>query len=269
MRVTIFIMSDLWRPSSRKRILCLMEISGLTSLVTGASRRIGRTISLALAEAGSNLVIHYHNSSSEAEALAGEIRSMGRKVWLSRHNLADSEATSDWFESISGKVGGIDILVNSASEYLKDSYENLNPEKLCRSMALHLCSPVAMIRSMQQSGRVGTIVNILDTRVVSGDMAHVSYHLGKSALFTATSELALKMAPKLRINAVAPGIILPPEGQDESWLERLKTTTPLQVYGNPRDVADAVLYLCRADFVTGQTLFVDGGRHLKGMRHEL
>lgn len=193
---------------------------------------------------------------------------MGRKAWVSGHDLADSDRTGEWFDTLSAQIGGIDILVNSASEYCEDRYDELDARKLSRSMAIHFLSPLVMMRSMYRSGREGSVVNILDTRAVDRDPLHASYHLGKNALHTATLELAAEMAPTLRINGVAPGLILPPEGQDENWLERLKKTNPMDSYGDPDDVAEAVLYLCTAEFVTGQTIFVDGGRHLKGLGHE-
>ncbi len=107
-------------------------------------------------------------------------------------------------------------------------------------------------------------MNILDTRVADRDPAHSAYHLGKRGLYTLTRDLAVEMAPTLRINAVAPGVILPPPGTDETWIERLKSTNPLLERGTVKDVCDAVLYLLGAGFVTGQVIFVDGGRHLKG-----
>ena len=117
---------------------------------------------------------------------------------------------------------------------------------------------------MSESNQNGSVVNILDTRIADQDPSHAAYHMAKRGLFTLTRDLAIEMAPKLRINGVAPGVILPPDGKDESWIEKLKSTNPLQDRGSADDVADAVMYLIKADFVTGQIIYVDGGRHLKG-----
>ncbi len=246
-----------------------MDLKGRKVLITGASRRIGRSLAATLAKAGADILVHYHRSDEEAEDLVRVIQQMGRNAWLVNHDLADSGKTAEWFEEVSRKVDGIDLLVNSASEYREDSYDGMNADSISRSMAIHFLSPLQMIwrmyRDKQQRGEQGSVVNILDTRAAGRDSRHASYHVGKRALYMATRELALEMAPTMRINAVAPGLILPPEGKDETWLEGLKGTNPLQSYGNPKEIADAVLYLCQAGFVTGQTIFVDGGRHLKGL----
>ena len=243
-----------------------MEISGLTALVTGAGRRIGRSIALALARAGADLVVHYHSSETEASSLADEIRSIGRKAWTEKQNLEEPERSEQWFRALSEQSGGIDILVNSASAFPEDNYRNIDADSLRRSMALHFLSPLMFTRSMAERG--GVVVNILDTRAADIDPQHVSYHHGKCALARATREMALEFAPALRVNAVAPGLILPPEGRGEEWVEKLKSTNPLNDRGRCSDVADAVLFLCRADFITGQTVYVDGGRHLKGRSND-
>jgi NAD(P)-dependent dehydrogenase (short-subunit alcohol dehydrogenase family) len=162
------------------------------------------------------------------------------------------------------ECGGIDILVNSASEYPEGDYRSLDAGTLGRSMAIHVLSPAAMIRVMHQQGTEGCAVNILDTRIADRDPNHAAYHLAKRSLYTLTRDLAAEMAPLLRVNAVAPGLILPPPGMNEARAEALKSTNPMGEWGRPEDVADAVLYLAGAGFVTGQVIFVDGGRHLKG-----
>ncbi len=245
-----------------------MNLSGKTALVTGAARRIGRTIALNLATEGCDLILHFHHSEAEAVQLASEIRGMGRRCRTSRHNLENCSDTRKWFEALASDNDGIDILVNSASSYTKDRYADLDETGLNRSMAVHLLSPVAMINALYEIGRTCSIVNILDTRASGSDPAHVSYHLGKSALMKTTKEMAAEMAPRLRINGVAPGVILPPENEGEEWFKRLESSYPLETRGNIEDVAQAVLYLCKADFVTGQILYIDGGRHLKGLENE-
>lgn len=241
-----------------------MNLEGKTALVTGAARRIGKSIALLLAQQGVDVALHYHNSRNEAEEVFGEIHGMGRRCWMTSHDLSDSINTESWFRNLLSETGNLDILVNSASEFTGGGYMKMSSVELTRSMNLHVQSPLIMIRIMHETGLAGSVVNILDTRVADRDPAHSAYHLGKRGLYTLTRDLAVEMAPTLRINAVAPGVILPPTGTDETWIERLKSTNPLLERGTLKDVCDAVLYLLGAGFVTGQVIFVDGGRHLKG-----
>ncbi len=260
-------------------MLIPMNLNGKTALITGAGRRIGRVIALTLAQNGCSTALHCHKSLQETEELAAAIKETGISAQVFPQDLTRPEQLESWYASVVREIGPIDILINSASEYSRDSYSSLEAGKLQRSMALHLLSPLALIHllfnSMSSEQRNAqphsgpaacAAVNILDTRVKSADREHASYHLGKSALAAASRELALELAPAMRINAVAPGIILPPPGESPLWLEKMKLTNPLLSRGYPEDVAEAVLFLCRSDFITGQTIYVDGGRHLLGMR---
>ncbi len=250
-------------------MLQIMRFKGRTALVTGGARRLGKEIALSLARQGADIILHYFQSRQEADETAEEIRSSGRKCRLSSQNLSDTDLTGKWFENLIGEYGCPDILINSASNYSGDSYGNMIAERFQASMNLHVYSPLLLIRMMFEAGRGGTVVNLLDTRVSDRDPFHASYHLGKRGLLTITRDLASEFAPVLRINAVAPGIVLPPEGQGEEWIERLKSTNPLLERGTAQDVCDAVLFLVGARFTTGQIIFVDGGRHLKGNAYGL
>jgi NAD(P)-dependent dehydrogenase (short-subunit alcohol dehydrogenase family) len=244
-----------------------MKLKGKKALVTGGAKRIGGEISLALAGAGVDVAVHYASSESEAHNIVDAVRRLGRRSEAVRMDLSETEKIEGWFDSLMDDWDGFDILVNSASVFPEDGYGNLTGKSLGRSMAIHVLAPLVMIRAMCKTGREACAVNILDTRVVDGDPSHASYHLGKRGLFTLTKDLAVEMAPTLRVNAVAPGLILPPEGKGEDWIDRLKSTNPLGARGTAEDVADAVLYLAAAEFVTGQIVYVDGGRHLKGSRY--
>lgn len=241
-----------------------MKFEDKTALVTGGGRRIGKSIALALARSGSDIVVHYRSSAEEADSVCREIRGLGRRCWLSAHDLSDTENTETWFRELSAQTGGLDILVNSASEFTEGGYETMTGEDLNRSMSIHVLSPLIMIRMLFRAGREADVVNILDTRVADRDPIHAAYHLGKRSLFTLTRDLAVEMAPQITINAVAPGVILPPAGKDEAWIDQLKSTNPMGRRGTTDDISEAVIYLLGAGFVTGQVIFVDGGRHLKG-----
>ncbi|HNR34300.1 MAG TPA: SDR family oxidoreductase, partial [Candidatus Hydrogenedentes bacterium] len=138
------------------------------------------------------------------------------------------------------------------------------PEAFYDAVNLNALAPFLLGRCLAAQKRPGGIVNLLDARIADYDREHASYHLSKRLLFTLTRMMAVEFAPCVRVNGIAPGLILPPEGKDESYLAQLAATNPLNRYGSPDDVAEAVLYLLRSDFVTGQVIFVDGGRHMRG-----
>jgi len=230
---------------------------------------LGKEIALTLALHGADIIIHYNRSHEEAEDVAQTIREMGRKCHITSHNLKKSKETGEWFSQLIQKHGCPDILVNSASDYSENTYRNMDMGSLIDSMSIHVYSPLVMIRMMYKTVKNGSIINILDTRVVDRDPIHASYHLGKRGLLTITRDLAVEFAPEMRINAVAPGIILPPEGKGDEWIDHMKKTNPLQERGTAEDISDAVLFLSSARFTTGQIIFIDGGRYLKGNAYGL
>lgn len=241
------------------------DLAGRTALVTGAGKRIGRAISLALAEAGVNIVAHYNTSEEEALRLAEEIGTLSKvKVSRVQGNFADPGQTQGFFLRAREAAGPIHILVNSASIFPADTLAEMTAESICRNQQVNAISPFMLSRDFAAQGLEGDIVNLLDTRLVDYDSEHMSYHLSKRMLHTLMKIMAVEYAPKVKVNAVAPGLILPPEGQDESYLENLAHTNPLQRYGSPEEIAEATLFLLRANFITGQVIYVDGGRHLKG-----
>ena len=239
-----------------------MTLEGKTALVTGAAKRLGRQTALELANKGSDVIIHARNSIEEGKKVVNEIRSKGLRSELAVHDFIDSERTAAWFRSIADQYNGIDILVNSACEYRIDSYRDMKKQEFNDAMALGLLSPLAMMNVMAASQREAVIINILDARIFDQDTNHASYHLAKCSLYTLTKELALEFAPAIRVNAVAPGIILPPAQHGDEWLEKMSSSNPMQSHGKAEDVVEAILYLIQASFVTGEIIFVDGGRHL-------
>lgn len=240
------------------------SLIGKTALITGAARRLGRAIALALARAGADVVVHYHAHGNQAKAVADEIAALDRRAWTMDADLGDAVQTEALMERAIGMVGQVDILINNASIFPADTVMDMSPEALMRSVAIHAAGPLILSRRLAKQGRSGHIINLLDSRVEDYDRQHASYHLGKRMLLTLTRMLALELAPRIAVNAVAPGLILPPEGQDLSYLQKLAESNPLKRYGDPKDITDAVLFLLRSEFITGQVIFVDGGRHLKG-----
>lgn len=240
------------------------SMTGKTALVTGAAKRLGRAIALALAQQGADIVVHYNQSEEAAQALCAELKSMGTSAWKLQADLSDADQAQALFQAAATRAGPMDILVNNASIFDRETLWETTGPSLWRNLQIHSLAPLTLARALAEQHRPAQIVNLLDTRVTAYDREHASYHISKRVLLTLTRMLALELAPTVTVNAVAPGLILPPAGQDESYLEKLAHCNPLNRYGNPRDVADAVLFLLHGRFITGQVIYVDGGYHMKG-----
>ncbi|HOJ34699.1 MAG TPA: SDR family oxidoreductase [Candidatus Hydrogenedentes bacterium] len=242
----------------------MKSLRGKTALVTGGAKRLGRAISLALAREGVQVVVHYNTSQQEAESFVKELRVLGVKSWAVAGNFEQPEVAEHVLEEARAQAGTLDFLINNASVFPSGTLWDLTPAELLRNVQINAVAPLLLSRAFAATKRPGHIVNLLDCRIVDYDAAHVPYHLSKRMLFSLTRMMAMEFAPEIQVNAVAPGLILPPEGKDESYLQSLAHTNPLKRYGAPEDIAAAVLFLLSSDFVTGQVIFVDGGRHMMG-----
>jgi NAD(P)-dependent dehydrogenase (short-subunit alcohol dehydrogenase family) len=238
------------------------RFAGKTALVTGAARRIGRAVSSALAASGADVVIHYSRSARAAEALAAELATLGVRAHPLQADLAVPEQAEALLARACELAGPIELLVNNASMFEPEPLETATLERLVQNVTVNSWAPFVLTRALARQHGRGKVVNLLDTRVTALDLAHVGYILSKHVLAVITRMAAVAFAPGLLVNAVAPGLILPPQGQDETYLARLARDLPLRRHGAPEDVARAVLFLLESDFITGQVVFVDGGSHL-------
>ena len=245
-----------------------MSIQGDTVLITGAARRLGRATALALAAQGANIVVHYRHSSEEALTLVDALIATGVEAWAVQADLSDEAGCTRLLSAIAGTVGTVHHLVNNASIFPEDTLDTLSLESLSSNVALHALAPQRLAQGLHDAGQLKTVTNLLDTRVVDYDQLHVSYHLSKRMLMSLNAMMALEWAPTVRVNAVAPGLILPPEGMGQDYLQERAHTNPLQTIGNETDIANAILFLMTNKFITGQIIYVDGGRHLKGRIYE-
>ncbi|HEY0224737.1 MAG TPA: SDR family oxidoreductase [Pseudolabrys sp.] len=234
------------------------------ALITGAGRRIGRAIALTLSRAGYAVVLHAKDSRAEAEALAGEIVAAGGRAAVVLADLADSDAVRGLVPA-AGAFGPLTLLVNNAGEFEPDDIETLERARYERTMAVNLAAPLFLAQAFAAQAPPGadvSIVNIVDQRVLKPTPRFLSYTLSKSALHAATVTLAQGLAPRLRVNAVAPGPTLPSPRQSAAEFAAQAESLPLQRGPAPEEVAAAVLYLAQAQSVTGVTIAVDGGQHL-------
>src|ERR1035437_2894141 len=232
------------------------------ALITGAGRRIGRAIALALARAGYSVVLHAHRSRAEAEKLAAEIAAAGGRAAVVLADLTDADAVRGLIPAAAA-FGPLTLLVNNASQFDEDEIGSLERGRFERTLAVNLTAPVflAQAYAAQTPERTdASIGDIVDQRVLKPTPRFFSYTLSKSALHSATITLAL--APKLRVNAVAPGPTMASPRQTDAQFAAQAAAVPLQRGPTPEDIAAAVLYLATARSVTGTVIAVDGGQHL-------
>ncbi len=233
-----------------------------TVLVTGAAKRLGRDIALYLAQRGMDVVIHCHRSESAAAELQGHIESLGQRAVVVPEDLSAEGGAQRLMERAIRAFSGLDAVVNSASIYPADTILNVTSDSVMRNMQVNAVSPLLIAREFAVRCGGGAVVNLLDSRMVAFDREHAAYHLSKRVLDSVTRMLALELAPRVRVNAVAPGFVLPPEHAPADYFEKGIADVPLRRQGSPSHVSRAVAFLIDHDFITGQTIFVDGGRHL-------
>ena len=242
-----------------------MEIEGAVAVVTGGAVRLGRALALALAGQGARLVIHYNSSAGPAEAVVNQIAGGGGEAVAVQADLSQPGQVSTVIERSAEHFGQVDVLVNSAAIFEPGDWRDTTEESWDRHFAINLKSPFFLSQAFAVHvgrARAGHIVSIADWRGVRPGADHIAYTLTKAGLIAMTKSLAVAMAPNIQVNAIAPGLVLPPPGKDRSYFERLATSVPAQRVGTPEEIGKALLFLVQSDFVTGELLFVTGGQHL-------
>ena len=242
-----------------------MELRGRVALVTGAGRRVGRAIALALAAKEMRVAVHFHASADEAEDTVRLARAAGAPdAWTTSADLRDAGACARLIDEVADRGNAFDVLVNSAAEMHRTPFDTVSSEEWDDIMALNLKSPFfcsqAAARRMSDGG---VIVNIADLAALETWPEYIPHGISKAGVMQMTRALARKLAPKIRVNSVVPGAVLLPEHWTKEDAEKLIRTTPLARLGAPEDVAHAVIYLLESDYVTGDAVVVDGGRHLR------
>ena len=234
------------------------------ALVTGGAVRVGRALSLGLTEAGYDLVLTYHSSEDAARTLSEEVAALGRRCEAVQADLADPSAADAVVAAVRSAFGRLDLLVNSAATFDARPLLDVDAAAWDAVMAVNVRAPHLLVRAAAPllTEARGNVVNIADLAAFQAWTEHPHHAVSKAALVHLTKVQAKALAPAVRVNAVAPGSVLRPEGWSEQrWLD-VAQRAPLGRPGTPQDVVDAVLYLAGADFVTGQVLTVDGGRVL-------
>lgn len=243
-----------------------MELQVRVAVVTGGAVRIGREVSLALAREGARVCVHYGRSQSEAERTASEIRAAGGEAVTVQADLMEPEAAAEKiFSAAVSRWGFVDVLINSAAIFESGSLLATTSDTWDRHHRINLQTPVWLSREFARRlppDRDGAMINIVDWRAVRPQPGHLAYTLSKAGLVCLTQILAQELAPRIRVNAIAPGAILPAPGVTPAEFDRLADQIPLRRTGNTSDIVRAAMYLLQSDFVTGEILHVTGGQQL-------
>ena len=232
------------------------------ALVTGGARRIGAAIAKALALHGYDVALHYHTSAEPAERTARDIEDLGRRCRLFRCDLNDHDGTAALVPAVREHFPRLNVLVNNASVFERGTLRETGRDLFERHFNIHFKAPFFLTQAFAESCPEGQVINILDTRVRRSDPHHTAYTLSKKALLELTRVAARELGPGIRVNGVAPGMILPPPGGVVDELERRSAGLPLKRIGDTANVVAAVLFLIDNPFVTGECVYVDGGEHL-------
>lgn len=235
-----------------------------TVLITGASKRLGAAMALELGQRGWDVVVHYGSSAAEARELVAELRESGRGAWCLSADLSRPEECRTLLPRARELAGPVHALINNASVFPKSTLMEFEPDELHANIQLHGIAPLLLARSLAEDPAALHVLNLLDSKITGPDDEHVAYHLSKRLLASLTSLLARELAPGIAVNAIAPGAMLPASGDSAEQFAKLANSVPLRRTGEPGDVAQAAAFLLDSRFITGQTLFVDGGRHLNG-----
>jgi pteridine reductase len=240
-------------------------LAGRVALVTGAGRRVGRAIALALGARGMHVVVHHNRSAAEADETATAIRAAGGRASLASGDLSDVGACERLIDEVVAEQGSLSALVNSAAIMLRTPVGETTPHDWDLMFALNVRAPYFLSQRAAPALRAtrGAIVNIADLAAFESWPAYVPHGMTKAAVVQMTRAMAKALAPEVRVNAVAPGVVMLPEGWPADAAERLRSTTPLARLGSAEDVAGAVVYLLEAGYVTGEVIRVDGGRHIR------
>ncbi len=247
-----------------------IDLHDQVALVTGSARRVGKAIAMELARCGINIMVHYgHSPEKEVREAVHEMKSLGANAFSVQADLATPEGVEAIFTAVHERFGKLDILVNSASTFIKRDLKEVTPEEWQRTLDVNLTAPFLCTRAAAElmaknDPPGGVIINILDKGAVRPWPEYAHHGISKAALLALTRASAVSYGPHIRVNGIIPGPILPPAGEgmtEGKWAEQGEKT-PLKRTGAPDDVGRAVVYLASESFVTGTVIHVNAGEHL-------
>jgi len=235
-----------------------------TALITGASKRIGRAVTEHLASKGWNIILHYSSSSGSAGELKKILtdRHPGRKFYTIQADLSNESEVERLIPKVISMAGHIDLLVNNASVFDGSYISKTKADLFNRQFDVNLKAPFLLMRDFAEYAGSGNIINFADTRITKNSSDYAAYSLSKKALWELTKMAALEFAPHIRVNAIAPGLTLPPEGKDQQYLFDLAKNIPMKKPGGVEYIIKSIDYILENEHLTGQLLFADGGENL-------
>lgn len=257
--------------SNKDTIATLDKPSGFSTpvqrvaLVTGAAKRIGRSIALTMAARGWDIAVHYGRSAAEAENLVADITALGRRAVALSCDLLDEAATRELLPRAVAALGQVNCVVNNASLFEEDSVQNFSQAGMDRHMRANLAAPVLLAQALHAAtppNGQACVINLLDQKLYNLNPDFLSYTLSKAALQCATTTLAQALAPTVRVVGIAPGITMASGPQSQADFARAHQVTPLGRSSTPEDIANTVCFVAESAAITGTTLLVDGGQHL-------
>ncbi len=249
-----------------------MDLEGGVALVTGGGRRVGRAIALALGARGARVAVHFRTSRDEARRTADELTQGGAEAWALQADLAEPAEVERLFDDLVARAGRLDVLVNSAASFEGRAFEEIDAAAWDEVLAINLRAPFLCLRRAapllaageRRGGKPGLAVNIGDLSALQAWRGYAHHSVSKAGLLHLTRVAAVELAPRVRVNALVPGAILPPPGTDPAgadWRKRGERV-PLARTGEPREIGHAIVALAENDFITGAILPIDGGEGL-------
>ena len=235
------------------------------ALITGAARRIGRQLALDLAADGYDIALHFNSSRDEAEAVAADIRKLGRKVALLQGDLSEADIGERLVGAAAVELASVSVLINNASIFEDDELKSLSAANWARHMDVNLRAPVLLSQAFAKALPAlqnGNIINLIDQRVLKLNPQFFSYTLSKSALWTATQTMAQALAPRIRVNAIGPGPALPSARMSNADFAKQESSTLLKRGTSPAEISAAAKFILSQPALTGQMIALDGGQHL-------
>lgn len=235
-----------------------------TALITGASKRIGRSLTEHLAEQGWNVVVHYNSSAKGANELVEDLSAKypDQQFIAVQANLAEVDEVVALIPKLADQNIKVDLLINNASVFDRGYLKDTSVELFDAQIDVNQKAPFFLIRDFANYYKTGNIVNFVDTRITANASNFAAYSISKKALWELTKMAALEFAPNIRVNAIAPGVTLPPEDEDEDYLEKLAQGIPMKKPGGVEPILKSLDYILENDHLTGQLLFADGGENL-------
>lgn len=241
-------------------------VPGDVAIVTGAAKRLGREISMALAKRLSlDVVVHYGRSEADAEQVVSELKSLGRNSVKVSADLRNPAAAAQTVFEASAELGPVRVLINCAAAFEERQLDGIDIEHWNQHFLVNALAPLILTQQFATqipADQNGHVINLVDWRATRPPATHAVYTASKAALSSLTKSLAQQLAPAIQVNAIAPGAMLPPPGADDWHAERAAEAIPLRRPGRPSDICDAVVYLLQSTFVTGEILHVSGGEQL-------